>query len=74
MKVSAPTAAAAAAMSASVAPGRPKPMLSRIVPENRKLSWGTIPSWERSDCSVTSAEVVAVHQHAAVVRVVEAGH
>jgi hypothetical protein len=38
---SAPTAAAAASTSALVASGRPKPMLSAIVPENRNLKSGT---------------------------------
>ena len=39
---------AAAMISASSASGRPKAMFSRIVPENRKPSCGTIPSWLRS--------------------------
>ena len=29
-------------------PGRPKAMFSRTLPEKRKPSWGTIPSWRRS--------------------------
>jgi hypothetical protein len=40
MTWSAPTARAAASTSARVASGRPKRMLSRIVPENRNLFWG----------------------------------
>ncbi len=47
MNPSAPTAAAAARTSSSLASGRPKAMFSRTVPENRKPSWGTIPSWLR---------------------------
>ena len=45
---------AAASMSASVAPGRPKAMFSRIVVENRKLSSNTTLTVERSDSSVSS--------------------
>ena len=53
MNSSAPTARAAATISSSVASGRPKAMLSRTVPPNRKPSWGTIPICERSDSAVT---------------------
>ena len=42
---------AAAATSASSASGRPKAMFSRIVPENRKASCGTIPICERSEAT-----------------------
>ena len=34
--------------------GRPKAMFSRTVPENRKPSWGTIPSWLRSAFELSS--------------------
>ena len=49
MKVSAPTAAAAWRTSSSLACGRPKAMFSRIVPEKRNASWGTMPICERSE-------------------------
>ena len=51
---SAPTALAAATTSSSVASGRAKAMFSRIVPENRKPSCGTMPSWRRRLSCVTS--------------------
>ena len=34
--------------------GRAKATLSRIVPVKRNGSWGTTPSWRRSEFSVTS--------------------
>ena len=74
MNSCAPTARAAASTSSWPASGRPKAMLSRIVPENRKPSWGTMPSCERSECSVTVAQVVPVDQHPPPVGVVEARH
>ena len=54
MKTSAPTAPAAASISAREASGRPNAMLSAIDPAKRKPSCGTIPSWRRSDSWVTS--------------------
>ena len=50
-----PTARTASSTSASVASGRAKARLSRIVPAKRKGSWGTTPSWRRSDSRVTPA-------------------
>src|SRR5262249_32303241 len=47
MKSPAPIASAAASISSSSALGRPKAMFSRTLPEKRKPSWGTIPSWLR---------------------------
>ena len=67
MKSSAPTARAAAAISSSVASGRPNAMFSRTVPLNRKPSWGTIPICERSDWRGHRAQVVAVDEHAPAV-------
>ena len=55
------------------ASGRPKRRFSATVPLNRKPSWGTIPSWARREAWVTVAQVVAVDQDGALVRVVEAG-
>ena len=49
MNSSAPTARAAASISSRVASGRPKAMLSPIVPLNRNASCGTIPICERSE-------------------------
>ena len=46
----------------SRAAGRPKAMFSRTVPENRKPSWGTIPSCRRSASLLHPAQVVAVDQ------------
>ena len=60
-------------MSSSLASGRPKAMFSAIVPENRKPSWGTIPSWLRSAFELELAHVVPVDQHPPALRVVEAG-
>ena len=40
--------------SSSVALGPAKAMLSRMVPANRNGSWGTTPSWRRSESMVTS--------------------
>ena len=74
MNVVAPTVAAAARISSSLASGRPKAMFSRTVPENRKPSWGTIPSWLRSACAAQLPQVVAVDEHPPALRVVEARH
>ena len=49
MNSSAPTAAAAARISAAVASGRPKAMFSPTVPEKRNASWGTMPICRRRD-------------------------
>ena len=54
MNASAPTASAAATTASWVASGRPNAMFERTLPEKRKLSWGTIPSCERSERAVTS--------------------
>ena len=43
----APTVAAADSISSRLASGRPKAMFSRTLPEKRKPSWGTMPSWPR---------------------------
>ena len=48
-------------------------MLSRIVPANRKPSWGTIPSWRRSESCVTSRRSCPSIVIRPAVRVVEAG-
>ena len=74
MKKSAPTARAAASTSSRVASGRPKAMLSEIVPEKRKPSCGTMPELRAQRVLRDVAQVVAVDEHAAAGRVVEAGH
>ena len=48
-------------------------MFSLIVPEKRKPSWGTIPSWLAQRLLLHPAQVVAVDQHLTLLRVVEAG-
>ena len=68
-----PTRSTASRTSSSGASGRAKAMLSRMVPAKRNGSWGTTPSWLRSECEGHVAEVVAVDQHPAGGRVVEAG-
>ena len=70
---STPIACAAAATSSSVASGRPKRMLSAIVPLNRNGSWSTTPSWRRYRPQLHVAQVGAVDAHGALERVVEAG-
>ena len=47
-------ASRAAPTSASVAPARASRMFSRIVPLNRKPSWGTTTTRERSERAVAS--------------------
>ena len=54
MKSCAAAALAAAMTSARRASGRPKAMLSRMVPVNRVVSCSTMPICARSDSSVTS--------------------
>ena len=69
---SAPTAAAAASISARDAVGRPNAMLSAIEPAKRKPSCGTMPSCARSDALRDLAQVVPVDRDPALARVVEA--
>ena len=47
-------------------------MLSSSVPENRNVSWRTMPICERSELKVTSRDVVPVHRHPPCRHVVEA--
>ena len=49
-----PTWSTASWISSSLASGRAKAMLSPMVPAKRNGSWGTTPSWLRSECMVTS--------------------
>ena len=49
-----PTLSTASWISSSVASGRAKAMLSPMVPAKRNGSWGTTPSWRRSERMVTS--------------------
>ncbi len=50
-----PTVRTASSTSSSEASGRAKAMLSRMVPAKRNGSWGTTPSWRRSDPRVTDS-------------------
>ena len=53
MRSVSPTLCTASQTASSGASGRAKEMLSRMEPAKRNGSWGTTPSWLRSDCNVT---------------------
>jgi hypothetical protein len=66
MSSESPTVRTASSTSSSVASGRAKAMLSRMVPAKRNGSWGTTPSWRRSDSSVTAQVVPSMRTRPSV--------